>query len=274
MAYDLLERLSLAKHLEQSAQRKLKSSDCDSAITEARQARALVSQEGTVDPSRRDLLPAEREIAVSAALIESLALAYTDRTSRAGWVAGVARELAKSAEIQAQFAVDAELTGLHVREMQRDLDATMRRLWQLANELQGEEWSRASALRALARFIACAVWAQDSESAARGMREGNRILGQVDDPDARGSYLIWPAQALMREDEFDQAHDLLAQALELREETPRRAVTDLYASAYFELKHGDHDVGMEEVRRFALGTIETGLYQYARVGLETLAPLF
>lgn len=274
MAYDSLDRLSLAKHLEQSAQRKLKSSDCDDAITEARQARALVSWEGTVDPGRRDLSTAEREIAVSSALIESLALAYTDRTTRAGWVAGVAKELANSPEISAQFAVEAELTALHVREMQRDLDTAMRNLWQLANELQEEDWSRASALRAMARFIACAVWAEDSESAERGMREGHRILDQVDDLDARGSYLIWPAQALMREDEFDQAQDLLAQALELREETPRRAVTDLYASAYFELKHGDHDTGMEEVRRFATGTTESGLYQYARVGLETLAPLF
>lgn len=271
---DALERLSLAKHLEQSAQRKLKSSDCTAALYEARRAGSLILWDGRVDPHRRELSPAEREIAVSARLIEALALAYADRKGRARSAVRVAKELANSPEIPAQFAVHVELTTLHVREMQRDLKGTMKELWELAAQLQGEEWSRPSALRAMGRFIACAIWANDPESAIRGMMEGNRILDRVDDPDARGSYLIWPAQALMREDKFDQAHELLAQALELREETPRRAITDLYASAYFELKHGDHDRGMEEVRRFAMGTVESGLYQYARVGLETLAPLY
>jgi tetratricopeptide (TPR) repeat protein len=274
MGADSLDRLSLAKHLEQSAQRKLKHSQCDEAVILAKQARALVSWDGPVDPQRRVLSSAEREIAVSSALIESLALAYVDRKGRAGLVAGVAKELSNSAEIPRQFAVDAELTALHVSEMQRNLEPTMRRLWEVAAELSAEEWSRASALRAYARFIACAVWAEDPESAARGMKEGERLLEQVDDPDARGSYLIWPAQALMRQDEFERAQELLSEALELREGTPRRAITDRYASAYFELKRGDHDEGMEEFRRFLAGTTEAGLLQYARVGLETLSPLF
>lgn len=274
MVNDSLDRLSLAKHLEQSALRKLKGADCGAAVTEARQARALVSWNESVDPGRRNLSPAEREIAVSSALIESLALAYADKKVRAGFVAGVGKELADSTEIPMQFAVDAELTALHVREMRRDLKGTMRRLWRLANELQGEEWSQASALRAFARFIACAIWADDTEGAVRGMKAGHQLLDQVDDPDAQGSYLIWPAQALMRQDEFDVANEMLAEALSLREGTQRRAITDLYASAYFELKHGDHDIGMEEVQRFTRGTTESGLYQYARVGLETLSPLF
>jgi tetratricopeptide (TPR) repeat protein len=274
MGTDSLDRLSLAKYLEQSAQRKLKSSECDDALTIARQARALVSWDGLVDPKRRLLSPAEREIAISSALIEALALAYGDRKGRAGSVAAVAKELADSPEIPRQFAVDAELTALHVSEMKRNLEETMDGLWRLANELSTEQWAQASALRALARFIACAIWSEDAESASRAMKEGTRLLQRVDDPDARGSYLIWPAQALMRQDEFDKAHELLAEALELREGTPRRTITDRYASAYFELKRGDHDEGMEETRRFVTDTTQAGLWQYARVGLETLAPLF
>lgn len=273
MVRDSFERLGLAKHLEQSALRKLKASDREGAAVDARQARALACWGTSVDPGRRDLSPAQREIAVASSTTEALALAYGDKKERGARVATLAKELAKSPELHPRFAVKAELTELHIAEMRRDLDRTMKQLWQLGTQLQSDEWSRTEALRALARLIACAVWAEDSESASTAMAEGDRLLAKVNDDDARGSYLIWPAQALMRQDEFEKADKLLAQALELREGTPRRAMTDLYAGAYFELKRGDQDTGRELAHKFLTETVDAGLYQYARVGLETLSPL-
>jgi hypothetical protein len=271
---DRIDRLGMAKHFEQSASQKLKASDSKGAIFDARQAQALVHWDNSVDPQRRELLPREREIAVSAATTQALALAYADCKGRAKGVANLAGQLAHSAEIHPRYAVQAELTALHVSEMRRDLDTAMRELWRLGTQLQAEEWSRPEALRAFGRLIACAVWTEDTEAAARAMKEGERLLSKVDDPDAQGSYLIWPAQALMRDDKFERANEVLAAALELREGTPRRAITDTYASAYFELKHGDHDTGMIQIRDFLKETVEAGLYQYARVGLETLSPMF
>jgi tetratricopeptide (TPR) repeat protein len=274
MNFDSHERLSLAKHLEQSAEQKLKASDCFGATVDARQAQALASWREPVDPSRRTLSPAEREISVSASTIQALALAYGDRKTRGASVASVARELAKSTEIHPKFELRAELVALHIAEMRRELDSTMQRLWELGTQLQADSWSQADALRAYARLIACAIWSEDLEAASRAKREGDRLLKHVDEPDVLGSYLIWPAQMLMRLDKFEQASDLLHQALDLREATPRRTMTDLYASAYFELKRGDHDVGMSLFEEFITGTVEAKLYQYARVGLETLSPMF
>ncbi len=271
---DRLERLERASYLEQAARRKLEVSDAAGAVIDARLARSTACWTSSVDPARREIGPAEREIAVSALEIEALGLAYGDKKSRAANVANVGMQLAQSPDIHPRFALRAELISLHVAEMRRDLDRTMRRLWELGTQLQAERWCQEEALRAYARLIACAVWAEDAESASRAMRAGDDLLRSVDNADARGSYLIWPAQALMRQDEFEKADELLAQALELREGTPRRGITDLYASAYFELKHGDKDVGMEHFREFLIGTAEAGLYQYARVGLETLSPLF
>lgn len=263
----------MAADLEQQAHRKLKASDREGAAVDARQARSLACWGTSVDPGRRDLSPAQREIAVVSSMTEALALAYGDKKKRGARVAAVGRELARSPEIHPRFALDAELTALHIAEMRRDLDRTMKQLWQLGTQLQVDEWSRTEALRALARLIACAVWAEDVDSASVAMSEGDRLLAKIDDADARGSYLIWPAQALMRQDQFEKADELLAQALELREGTPRRAMTDLYAGAYFELKRGDYDTGRELAQKFLNETFNAGLYQYSRVGLETLSPL-
>jgi tetratricopeptide (TPR) repeat protein len=266
--------LEQASYLEQASRRRLKESDAAGAVVDARLARSTACWTSSVDPARREIGSAEREIAVSALEVEALGLAYGDKKSRGASVANVAMQLADSPDIHPRFALQAELTALHIAEMRRDLDRTMRRLWELGTQLQADRWCQEEALRAFARLIACAIWADDAESASRAMKAGDHLLRSVDDADARGSYLIWPAQALMRQDEFEKADELLSQALELREGTPRRAITDLYASAYFELKHGDKDVGMERFQEFLVGTAEAGLFQYARVGLETLTPLF
>ncbi len=266
------DRLELAKSLEQSAARNLKDSRCEEAILNARHARSLLRFGGSVDPARRTLTVAEREIAVASFITEATALAYRDKHLRGFGVAAVAVELAKSPDLSPRFYVDAILTGLYLGEIRRDL-GTKKKLWRLGMELQSTGDSREKALRAFGRFIACCVWGDDLDHARAATAEGDRLLAEVDDPDAIGSYLIWTAQALMREDRFKHADKDLHEALELREDTQRRAMTDLYAGAFFELKRGDKDAGWELAQQFLRETLDAGLHQYHRVGFETLSPL-
>jgi len=267
------ERIALAQHLGREAERKLKAGDHKDALHDARASRSLARWTGSVDPARIDLSPAAREILVASSVTEALALGYADDIKRGLSAARVARQYAASAEAHPHLGIQAELAYLHISEMDRALPATMDRLWTLGAQLQRDDWSRKFSLRAYARFIACGIWAGDLDSSAAARREGDRVLLRVDDADARGSYLIWTGQLLMRQDRFEESDQHVDEALELRERTPRRDMTDLYAGAFLELRRDNLEAGRELANAFFEQTTAAGLFQYARVGLETLKHL-
>jgi tetratricopeptide (TPR) repeat protein len=212
------------------------------------------------------------EIAAEAAQVMAFGYAFDDRLDAALLAAAQAQTLAREGHLPGAFKAQTELTYLQILEMRRDLVSAMDRLAITGQELADSE--PRLALRAWSRRTACAVWKADRLQAERSIREGSRVLAaKQQDADSIGSFWIWQAQADMRRGRFEEADDRLHEALDLREQTPRRAITDVFAAAYLELAQGHVDEGRELVAVFAEETSAANLRHYQRIALDQLAPL-
>lgn len=212
------------------------------------------------------------ELAVRATMSDALAFAYADSRHPAGMQIRLAEELAAQGPVDRGLLIELELTRLHVLEMGRKLKPAQEGLWSVGHELAAAPADARPALRAFSRLMACAIWAGELDEADAARAEARRLEERIEDPDDLGSFQIWCAQLATLEHDFDAADAILERSLEMRAQTPRRAITDLYAGALLELERGRMTEGRELTDAFMRETERTGLRQYARVGAETLLP--